>query len=87
MTLPNSDAFVEFLHVNVSTSPGRGRRNRRDVHQPNIRKTPDHMSEPEEKTRIQRGPHTIDTPLQLLHVLAAVDRDIGTGHERRLVRA
>ena len=26
-------------------------------------------------------------PLQLLHVLAAVDRDIGTGHERRLVRA
>jgi len=26
-------------------------------------------------------------PLQLLHVLAAVDRDIGAGHERRLVRA
>ena len=26
-------------------------------------------------------------PLQLLHVLAAVDRDISAGHERRLVRA
>ena len=25
--------------------------------------------------------------LQLLHVLAAIDRDIGPGHERRLVRA
>jgi hypothetical protein len=78
---PNAQGRCE-PDLSISTCRANSR-----IMRPDTRKRLFTCLNPKKKLASNGGPHTINTPLQLLHVLAAVDCDIGSGHERRLVRA